>query len=98
VHRESNTYVKLYLKDEYLRTGWSRGRDAYAEKFPLGEKIEEHAGVGLLGQLVAIGRVAFGLENAVHSVDQTVLPPVGRPIQILLRAENREVSSKNVGQ
>src|SRR3712207_6465545 len=49
----------------------------------LGEQEEQHQGIGLLGELIAVGCVSFGPEDAVESLDVAVLCAVGLPVQLL---------------
>ena len=47
-----------------------------------GEQVAEHEGVGLLGELVAVGGVALGLQDQVHAADVPVLGAVGLPVEL----------------
>jgi hypothetical protein len=44
---------------------------------------EEHHGVGLLGQLVAVGIVTLRPQDPIEPLDVPVLGPVGLPVELL---------------
>ena len=46
------------------------------------EQEEQHDRVGLLGELVVVGVVTLGLEDAVHPLDVLVLGPVAVPVEL----------------
>ena len=48
----------------------------------VGEQVEQHDRVGLLGQLVAVGIVSLGAQDPVEPLDVAVLRPVGVPVEL----------------
>ena len=51
-------------------------------QFVVREQVEQHQDVGLFRQLVAIRRIALGLENTIESLDVGVLLGVPDPIKL----------------
>jgi hypothetical protein len=51
-------------------------------QFLAGEQIEQHQGVGLLARLISVGRVALRLENAVQSLNVSVLSSIPVPVEL----------------
>src|SRR5215813_10011029 len=49
------------------------------------KQVEQHQDVGLLGELVAIGRIALCLENQVEAHDVWIFASIGVPIELLQR-------------
>jgi hypothetical protein len=49
----------------------------------VGEQIEEHEHVGLLGDLVAVRRVPLGVEDPVEPLDVAVLLAIAVPVELL---------------
>ena len=48
-----------------------------------GEQEQQHQDVGLLGELVPVSAVAFGLEHPVQPLDVPVPGPVALPVELL---------------
>jgi hypothetical protein len=46
------------------------------------EEVEHHHDVGLLGDLVAVGFIALGAQDAVEALDVPVTRPVGVPVEL----------------
>src|SRR5215469_12094873 len=71
-------------------------------QFFCGKQIEQHQDVGLLGELVAIGRVVLCLEDQIEAHDVWVFAPISVPVEFLQRlialklAENTVVMERQV--
>ena len=62
-----------------------------------GEQVEQHQHIGLLGGLVPIRRVAFGLEDAVQAMDVAVALTVAGPVELGQRLVALELADEAVG-
>ena len=51
-------------------------------ELPLGEQEEQHDGVGLLAELVAVGAVALGAQDPVEALDVPVARAICLPVEL----------------
>ena len=57
-----------------------------------GQQVEQHQHVGLFGDLIPVGAVVLGLQDAVEAVDVAVFLPVAVPVECAQSLEPLELA------